>query len=287
MKKIPDWVIRYGIPAAVVILGGLIGFAGYKAARAVELRPARGESLPAEDPGEGIGRNPAVVRYLGPAHAGDAETAYWLDTYTEWEGPVPEWYRPWESMAAEWFASCQQVAEFSSDNGFASFDKFSASFQQVKDAGCPDYSIEAEVFPDWILDVPLDRWLQEYIHGLCEESGLPYTLAVAVIEAESSYIPWTVSDSDDYGLMQINAVCHDWLDETLGITDFLNPYQSARAGIYILSGYYEQYGYPSGALMAYNMGEAAAESLFEQGIYSTAYSDRVLAIKARLDSEGR
>ena len=137
---------------------------------------------------------------------------------------------------------------------------------------------------DYFLDVPLDRDLQAYIHGLCEESGLPYTLAVAVIEAESSYIPWAVSASGDYGLMQINTVCLDWLAGELGITDFLNPYQNVEAGIYILSGYYWQYGYESGALMAYNMGQGTAEALFAQGVYETDYSERVMEIQARLEA---
>ena len=147
-------------------------------------------------------------------------------------------------------------------------------------------SVEWYAEEDYFLDVPLDRDLQAYIHGLCEESGLPYTLAVAVIEAESSYIPWAVSASGDYGLMQINAVCHDWLAGELGITDFLDPYQNVRAGIYILSGYYRQYGYESGALMAYNLGQGAAEALFAQGVYSTDYSARVMEIQARLEAEG-
>ena len=135
--------------------------------------------------------------------------------------------------------------------------------------------------------MPLDRYLQEYIHQLCEESGLPYTLAIAVIEQESHYTPWIISDSDDWGLMQINSVCHEWLSRELGVTDFLDAWQNARAGIWLLADYYARYGYASGALMCYNMGEPRAQALFDQGIYATDYSERVIGIQYRLETEGR
>ena len=155
------------------------------------------------------------------------------------------------------------------------------------DLGRPDYTAEPWMVPEYVLDVPLDRDFQIWLHGLCEEEGLPFTLAVAVIEAESGYDPAAVSPSDDWGLMQINAVCHGWLAEELGIKDFLDPWQNARAGVHILGGYYRTYGYASGTLMAYNMGQAAAEWYFSQGVYATDYSDRVMGILWRLEATGR
>lgn len=88
----------------LLILAGLIA-AGCWAAEHVTLRPADGEPLPAQVPGEGIGRAPAVVRYLGAPEAAEIGTAFRIDTYTEGEGPAPAWYRPDEPMAAEWRAS--------------------------------------------------------------------------------------------------------------------------------------------------------------------------------------
>ena len=238
----------------------------------------------------------------------EAEAQRGLLYYREGDGEPPEWWNPDEPMAAEWSASCNklamlQVCEQVYDNSVANSVDDSVDDSVVEtvddhiqptahppvgiDPGGIDYNIEPEVIPDYLLDVPLDRYLQEYIHRLCEESGLPFTLVIAVIEQESTYTPWAISESDDYGLMQINAVCHEWLSGELGITDYLNPYQNALAGVYILSGYYEKYGYESGTLMAYNMGEAGANRLFEQGIYSTDYSERVLGIKNRLEAEGR
>jgi hypothetical protein len=95
MKKIPEWVIRYGIPAAVLALGALVGLGAGAVWDHIGLRPAEGEeeNLPAEDPGEGIGRVPAVVRYLADSHADEAERAWLLDEYTEGDSPVPAWCR--------------------------------------------------------------------------------------------------------------------------------------------------------------------------------------------------
>ena len=151
----------------------------------------------------------------------------------------------------------------------------------------PDEPMAAEwsAAEDYILDVPLDAEFQRYLHDLCEENGVPYTLAVAVIEAESTYRADAVSPGGDYGLMQINRVCHAWLADELGITDFLDPYQNARAGVFILGMYYRQYGAESGTLIAYNMGQAAAERLFAAGVYETDYSRRVIGIRWRLEHE--
>ena len=152
-KKIPDWVIRYGIPAAVVILGGLIGFAGYKAARAIELRPARGETLPADTPTMGIGRTvdrETAGVYLGDCCREDPETVHWLETYTEWEGVVPEWYRPWESMAAEWEDDNARQSDSNpiqrTEVGLWPIPEVPAPREASTDAGCPDWNLDSTVW---------------------------------------------------------------------------------------------------------------------------------------------
>ncbi len=90
------------ILAALIV--ALIASGAWGVSQIVRLRPATGEPLPAEDPGEGVGRNPAVVRYLGAPEAVEIGTAFYFDTYTEGDGPAPEWYRPDEEMSAEWAA---------------------------------------------------------------------------------------------------------------------------------------------------------------------------------------
>lgn len=87
---------------------------------------------------------------------------------------------------------------------------------------------ETEVFP---FDVPLSDSLQRYIYEICADEGVPVTLALAMIEHESGFNPEVVSSTNDYGLMQINAINHEWLEEKYRTADFLNPYQNAFCGI--------------------------------------------------------
>ena len=185
-----------------------------------------------------------------------------IEIYREGDGPAPAWYRPDEAMAAEWSAEVK--------------DAFDAGLESERNE-------KNEAF---LLDVPMDAEFQAYLHGLCTEYGVPYTLAVAVIEAESTYRADVISDDGDYGLMQINWRCLSWLSDELGITDFLDARQNARAGVYILGLYYRQYGAESGTLMAYNMGQAAAEELFARGVYETDYSRRVISIRWRIENGG-
>lgn len=186
-----------------------------------------------------------------------------IQIYVEGEGPAPEWYRPDEPMAAEWREDPSEPEEVAEQ-----------VVPQPEDV-------------DYILDVPLTVDFQIYLHGLCEEAGVPYTLAVAVIEQESNYDPSAISPTNDWGLMQINAICHEWLEAELGIDEWLDPYQNAKAGVYILGMYYRMYGADSGTLVAYNQGQAAAEALFARGIYCTGYSDSVMTIRQRLEMYGR
>ena len=122
--------------AWLVLIVGLIA-AGCAFGQSIELRPA---SLTAEIPAEGVGRFQSVSvgrenalqdalsgadeqrcsqsasmkidtfscvtdTYLAERCAENEMAAYMLDTYTEGDGPAPEWYRPEEEMAVEWEAA--------------------------------------------------------------------------------------------------------------------------------------------------------------------------------------
>lgn len=126
-------------------------------------------------------------------------------------------------------------------------------------------------------DVPLTESLQEYIMLLCEQEQVPVPLILAMIEQESTFQSEVVSKTNDYGLMQINQCNHDWLSESYGITDFLDPYQNVLCGISLIGGYLSEYEDVTKALMCYNTGEYGANRLWDKGITSTSYSRSVLA----------
>ena len=127
------------------------------------------------------------------------------------------------------------------------------------------------------LDCELPAELQEYTYYLCEAYYIDFDFVMALMYAESSFRTDVVSDTDDYGLMQINSVNHEKLTENLGITDFTDPYQNIRAGVYILRGLFEKYDDAAKVLMAYNMGDYGASVLWDKGVYSTTYTNKVLA----------
>ena len=130
--------------------------------------------------------------------------------------------------------------------------------------------------------VPMDAELQRDVYDIANEYGVDWTLLMAIIQKESRFNPYAVSATNDYGLMQINAVNHGWLSVETGVHDFLDPRENVRAGAYMLSQLLSKYQDPQMALMAYNMGEGGASWYWEQGIYTSAYSREVVAIQREL-----
>lgn len=122
------------------------------------------------------------------------------------------------------------------------------------------------------LDV-LEEW-QDYLWSKCVEYDITeyYELLFAQIYHESSWNPEAVSGTNDYGLMQINEKNHEWLKDVLGITDFLDPYESMDAGVYMMSLYLEKYNDAQTALVCYNMGEGKVL----EGITSSKYSNGIV-----------
>ena len=108
---------------------------------------------------------------------------------------------------------------------------------------------------------------------------------LALIQNESSFDPSVVSATHDYGYMQINEMNHQWLTDTLGVTDFTDPYQNIRAGVFVLRKLYERYQDTNMVLMAYNMGEDGAARLWEKGIYSTDYTEKILNYQMQFNEQ--
>ena len=126
------------------------------------------------------------------------------------------------------------------------------------------------------LDIPMDESLQEYIYWMADAYDIDFAFLMGLIRNESNFQVDVISETNDYGLMQINQKNHEWLSNAVGVTDFLDPYQNIQAGLYILGNLFEKYDDPHMVLMAYNMGESGASKLWNQGIYQSKYSNRVL-----------
>lgn len=128
-------------------------------------------------------------------------------------------------------------------------------------------------------DIPLSKELQLYTYTRCVDYGIVdhYELVLAMMWQESNFTPDTISKTNDYGIMQINACNHEWLRDVLGTTNFLDTSQNIDAGTYIISKLLIKYEDEHKALMAYNMGERGASLNWEAGIYTSNYSRGVVA----------
>ena len=140
-------------------------------------------------------------------------------------------------------------------------------------------AIEEQSFEPW--DIPLSDNLQNYIHELCANYDISYAMVIAMIDVESGFNSKAVSSTNDYGLMQINAINHK---ENM---DYLNPYDNVKQGIKALHRLTEEYNEADLVAMCWNCGETGARKLWEQGIYSTEYSRKVLETKLEYERKNR
>lgn len=137
-------------------------------------------------------------------------------------------------------------------------------------------------------DVPISTAYQDHIFNLCEKYGIAPEIVIAVIERESNYDTHAVGDNGkSVGLMQIQE--HNHLDriEKLGVTDLFDAIDNVEVGVdYLAQCITRNGGNLEMALMSYNAGQKGAETnYFSKGIYSNAYSQKVLE-KAQILKEG-
>lgn len=145
-------------------------------------------------------------------------------------------------------------------NQFEEEDKRKKVFYYVNDEGHKSY---------------LDKDYQDYLYAMCIKYDVEkyYTLFLAQMYHESTFQANVISATNDYGLMQINVYNHEWLSEELDISNFLDPYDNIKAGVFMMSNFLHKYNDVEKALICYNEGEGAVIN----GTYSTTYSKSVLS----------
>ena len=146
----------------------------------------------------------------------------------------------------------------------------------------PPLEWKAESIDFVTVDCKMPEKHQEFLYYLCTEYNIDFTFVMALIQCESSFNPDLISSTNDYGYMQINKINQEQLTEILGVTDYLDPYQNIRAGMFVLRKLFERYQDSNMVLMAYNMGENAANSLWEKGVFKTEYTNEVMRIQRSL-----
>ncbi len=124
------------------------------------------------------------------------------------------------------------------------------------------------------------------IREAAERYGLPWELVSAVCWAESTYNPYAVSSTPDYGLMQVTQSVMG----SYGLTadNWMDPAANLDAGCRILREKIDESGGDlTIALMKYNEGDAQALANMGAGIWSTSYTDSVLGKYYEILREGK
>lgn len=134
-------------------------------------------------------------------------------------------------------------------------------------------NVEPET-PEWyIADVPLEQELQQALWDACQEFGVSYTLALAVIEVETNYSNIQGDGGRSIGYFQVQPRWWGELMAEIGVTDLTDPVDNFRTGCAVLDRLLEQYGGSvTDALTAYNSGHPG------QSAYAKAVMERVEGI---------
>lgn len=134
-----------------------------------------------------------------------------------------------------------------------------------------------------LLNVDLDPVTQWAIFTTaCDRDPAIFCAVMAIGYKESRFQADTIGDGgNSLGMMQINVRSHADRIEALGITDLMDPIQSAIVAVDYMNELMDafQVGPGDHALyMAYNMGPRGARIRLQAGTTSTAYSREVVAL---------
>lgn len=107
-------------------------------------------------------------------------------------------------------------------------------------------------------DIPLDEGTQRLLYQACEQMGIQYELALAVIWQETDFRNITGDGGDSIGYMQVQPRWHSDRMERLGVTDLSDPYSNFLVGCDYLAELIARDKGLEWALMAYNGGPTYA-----------------------------
>lgn len=133
-------------------------------------------------------------------------------------------------------------------------------------------------------DIPLDADTQRLLYKACDETGVPYELALAVIKQETNFQNIVGDGGNSIGYMQVQPRWHNRRMERLGISDLADPYGNFLVGCDYLAEMIEQGRGTEWALMAYNGGPTYANKMARAGKVSQ-YARDVLNYRNDLKME--
>ena len=135
-------------------------------------------------------------------------------------------------------------------------------------------------------DIPLTYEEQDFLHTACQEAGVPYALALAVIQKETQFNNVVGDDGSSEGYMQVQRKWHYDRMERLGVTNLMEPFGNFRVACDYLAELLEIYP-KAETLTVYNMGhypgyisKYAREAMEYYEIWEGVVGDDVSGIKS-------
>ena len=110
-------------------------------------------------------------------------------------------------------------------------------------------------------DIPLDAETQRLLWQACEETGVVYELALAVIWKETNFRNIRGDGGDSYGYMQVQPRWHSERMDRYGVTDLMDPYGNFLVGCDYLAELAAKDRGIEWALMAFNGGPSYANKM--------------------------
>lgn len=124
-------------------------------------------------------------------------------------------------------------------------------FAQVEDTRIDESPAESKFFHD---EIPLTYEEQYLLRSASDESGVPYALALGVIQEKSNFRNIVGSDGASAGYMQIQGKWHSDRMAKLGVMNLLDPNSNFKVGLDYLSELHDIYGDWRLAVTVYDIG---------------------------------
>lgn len=121
-------------------------------------------------------------------------------------------------------------------------------------------------------DIPMDAETQRLLYKACQETGIRYELALAVVWRETDFRNIEGDGGDSAGYMQVQEKWHRDRMERLGVDDLTDPYGNFLVGCDFLAELLESYELEE-ALTAYNSGKAGKSA------YATAVIENMKTLE--------
>lgn len=132
----------------------------------------------------------------------------------------------------------------------------------------------------------LPECMQQFTYIICQQNGVDYALALAIMEVESGY-KWDAYCSEgSQGYMQVNVKWHEDRMDKLNVDNVENPYFNIMVAVDYLAELQGRFDTEEEVLTAYNYGVTGAyKHVWNKGLTETKYSKAVQQAKQRIEKQ--